>query len=180
MRALEGHESHSPVGDTRVAALERHRLTRPQPLHDLQRFLELRHAIRARQPDRLQLLLAIADGHAHVEATVRDVVEGGHVLGDVDGLHERQEQDRGLETHAAGLRGQARQHGERLRPHRGMREQMMAHRHPPIAHARGGGGDLDRLVDDLRRRAIGRAPERREVKPDLHACTISGLLSRAS
>src|SRR5215467_5725821 len=50
--------------------------------------------------------------------------------------------------------------------------------HPPVAHARGGGHDVNRLVDDLRRVAVGGTPERREVESDLHAPSSQGLVSR--
>src|SRR5215467_3657328 len=49
-----------------------------------------------------------------------------------------------------------------------MRDPVLPDGHPPVAHARGGRHDLDRLVDDLRRVAVGGAPERGEMESDLH------------
>src|SRR5688572_21306287 len=49
-----------------------------------------------------------------------------------------------------------------------MRHPVLPHRHPRKAHARGGRHHRDRLVDDARGAAIGRAPEGREVESNGH------------
>src|SRR6059036_2036229 len=69
-------------------------------------------------------------------------------------------------SHPPRFRRHPGQHGKRLRPHGRMRQQMLADRNPGVTHSRRGRDDLDRLVDDLRWRAVGRAPERREMEAD--------------
>src|SRR5439155_19269286 len=107
-----------------------------------------------------------ADGDAEVESPVADVVERRAVLGRLDRIHDRQQEDRGLESHPPRFRRHPGQHRKRLGPHGRMRQQMLADRHPGVTHSRRGRDDLDRLVDDLRWRAVGRAPERREMEAD--------------
>src|SRR5205823_2134250 len=143
-------------------------ISAPQPLHELERLLELGHAVLAAEPGRGQLLLAIADRHADVEAAVRDVIERGHVLGDVDRVQQRQQEHGGLEAHRAGLGREPREHRDRLRPDGRVRDPVMTDRHPGEAQPGRRAHDLHGLVDDGRGRAIGRAPERREVEADLH------------
>src|SRR5262249_43471353 len=122
-----------------------------------------------------ELLLPVADRDTDVQSPVTDVIERGDVLGRLDGIHDRQEEHRGLEAHPAGLRSHPGQHGKRLWPHGGVRQQVLADRDPRVPHARRSGDDLNRLVDDLRRMAIGRAPERREMKADAEWLGHGGL-----
>ena len=87
VRALAGREAQPPA---RHADIGRPRSVTSSPLQRRfmmrERFLELGHAVLAPEPGRLQLALAIADRDADVEPSVGDVVEGGHVLGDVHGV----------------------------------------------------------------------------------------------
>ena len=68
----------------------------------------------------------------------------------------------------AGFRRQAGQDRHRVGPDGGMREEVVADRDPRVPHPGGRRDDLDRLVEDPGGRPVGRAPERREVKADLH------------
>ena len=79
---------------------------------------------------------------------------------------QRQQQHRGLEPHRAGLGREPAEHRDRMGPDGRMRERVVTDRDPREAHARRGVDDLDRLVDDGGRRAVGRAPERREMEAD--------------
>ena len=168
MGRLIGGEAHAAIGDRRVGAVEGHRLAGPEALHELERLLELLDAVLAREPDGLELRLAVADGHADVEPPVADVVEGGDILGDLHGIQHGQEQHRGLEPHRSGLGGQAGEDREGLRPHRRVRDEVLADGHPRKAHAGRGAHHGDGLVDDARGAAVRGTPERRQVKADLH------------
>jgi hypothetical protein len=99
---------------------------------------------------------------------VRDVIERRYGFGDVDGVEQRQQEHRRLQSHLCGLRRQPRQYRNRLRPDRRMRDPVMADGDPRETHPRRRADDVDSLIDDRGRRPIGWAPERGEMKPDLH------------
>jgi hypothetical protein len=169
---LVGREAQSPPGDRGVSPLERDLLARPETLHDRERLLELGHAVLPAEPDQLELLLAVADGHAHVETAVAEVVECNYVLGDLDRVEHRQQENRGLQAHPAGLGREPGEHRERLGPYRRVRDEMLADGNPREAHAGGGGHHLHGLVEDAGGPAVGGTPEWREVEPDLHRAGV--------
>jgi hypothetical protein len=86
MRTLAGRQAETRRGQLRVGALERDLVAAPEPLHHGQRLFELGNPILASETHRLELALPIADRHADVEPTVRDVIQRGHALGHVHGV----------------------------------------------------------------------------------------------
>ena len=56
------------------------------------------------------LLRPVAQPDTEDEAPLRDVVEGGRLLGDLHRVQQRQQQDRGGQLHVSRLGGQPRQH----------------------------------------------------------------------
>src|SRR5439155_1734374 len=83
VRPLERRQPETRRAQRRVGALEVDLVTPPEPLHHIERLLELGHAVLAAEARRFELALAIADRDADVQAAVRDVIQGDHALGDV-------------------------------------------------------------------------------------------------
>ena len=86
MRRLVGREAHARRAHASVGAAGGDGLTRPEALHQAERLLQLGHPVLPTEADRLELLLAVADGHADVEPAVADMIEGCDVLGDLHGV----------------------------------------------------------------------------------------------
>jgi hypothetical protein len=64
-------------------------------LDDRQALHQAPHPFLGRHPERLVLLVAIAQPHAEDEAPFGDDVERGHLLGHVDRIEQRQQDHRG-------------------------------------------------------------------------------------
>jgi hypothetical protein len=100
-----------------------HRLARPYPLEHLQPFHQPPHAILRLESQREVLGIAISQPQPDDQAAVSDDVQGGELLlGQLDGMVERQEDDAGPERHALGLGGHAGQSGDGLEIGEGIRE----------------------------------------------------------
>ena len=148
--------------------MEGHGFARPEALHELRATPPaLVRGPTRREPDDLELRLAVADGHADVEPPMADVVEGGDILGDLHGIQHGQEQHRGLEPHRPVSGARRARIGKGCGHTVGCETKcwpMDTHEKPmrdAAATTRG-------LVDDARGAAVGGAPERRQVKADPH------------
>src|SRR5262249_54398750 len=114
--------------------------------------------------------VAVSETDAEDEPTARDHVERGHLLGDVERLVERQEQDASADRHAVGLRGGPPEHRKRLGVGERRREGVVA----GGGEVRARGARQPYLLDvipealDLR---VARPMLDREAEPELdHGC----------
>ena len=85
-----------------------HRLALEQAPHDVELLLEHRQPL-LRQPERVVLLLPVAEPEPEHEAAVGDGVERGRVLRDLDRIEQREQEDAGAHAHLPRLGRDPRQ-----------------------------------------------------------------------
>src|SRR5688572_15720522 len=101
MRPLERTGADLHLGDAEEASLEAHLVLGPQPLDRLERLLEAGAALLPLDAEGLELDVPVADAEAEDHAAAADDVEGRDLLGHVDGIEERQQEDPGEQPHVA-------------------------------------------------------------------------------
>ena len=98
-------------GEVKLAAL-----VAPEGATDLERVVEQSAPGLEVQPGRLVLLALPSDAHAEVDATVRQDVEGRHLLGEHDRATQGGQEDVGAEPDPGGPCRHGREDRERLEP----------------------------------------------------------------
>ena len=104
-----------------------HRLALEQAPDDVELLLEHGQPL-LRQAERVVLLLPVAEPEAEHEAAVGDGVERGRVLGDLDRVEQREQEDPGAHAHLPRLRRDPREQGHELEHLVRLGEEVLARR----------------------------------------------------
>ena len=103
MRLLERARGDVDAAHALEAALEAEVSLPERAEQDGERLLQTRAALAVRNAEGLEVALAPADADAEQRAAAREQVERGQLLGNVDGVVERQQQRLRREADALGL-----------------------------------------------------------------------------
>ena len=103
-----------------------HGLARPEPIDDLEPLLEPADPLLRILPHGQVLDVAVAEPDSEDEASAADDIECRDLLGDVDGMVQREEQDPGAERHRARLGRDPSKDGNRLEIREGRRQVVLA------------------------------------------------------
>jgi hypothetical protein len=117
---LDRPRRHRRVLEAVELALVAERLALPRLLEDRECFLEARLALAVWDVEHVVGARRAAPADAEVEASTAEVIDGRHLLGDAQGIRQRQHADRGADAdamrargHEAGERDWRRLHGAR-------------------------------------------------------------------
>ena len=141
--------------------LRGHRLALEQPAHDVELLLEHAQALLG-QPERVVLLLPVAEPQAEHEAPVGDGIERGRVLGDLDRIEQREQEDAGAHAHLPRLGGDAREQRHELQHLERLREEVLPGRDVGEAELARQPHLLAAVARDLARGHRGRVLRRQE------------------
>ena len=171
---LHRAQHHARAGEVEEAPVMRHLIPRPQPLDDLQALHQAPHPLLGRDPERLVLLLAIAQPHAEDEAPLGDDVERGHLLGHVHRIEQRQQDHGGAHPHGPRLGGEPGERGQALHLLERRREEVLAHHDEVEAGVAGGPDLLDVLPETIDHRHARRVLLRHD-QSEVHALSSTTM-----
>ncbi len=170
VRLLERTDGGSDAWHRVEPAVKLHVVLRPQPFDHLERFQEAGDALRHRDAERCALLGSIAKAHPEDHPSVGDRVERRHLLGDVHGIVQRQQEDGDADPHVAGVGRQPRHQWHRARLLEWRGQMMLADDEqvePQLAHQV---HLFDHLVDAPSHRLANHVLVR-EIEAELHTLT---------
>ena len=114
MRLLIRSGGGPSVGHIEETPVMCHLVLGPQANHKLQSFGVAGRPVFKTGPESLELLRSVSQPQAEDESSLGDVVDGCDLLGDVHGIQKWKQQDGCRQFHVPWLRGQPRQHRQRL------------------------------------------------------------------
>src|SRR6266545_2196742 len=113
-RALERAHRDARAAQAEVAALVGDGLAAPQPLDDLEALDQTTDALLRVVPHCQVLDAAVPEADTEDQVAVRNHVERRELLGDLDRVVQREQENAGAECHAPGVGGEAREGRDRL------------------------------------------------------------------
>src|SRR5262245_42127773 len=146
-RVLEWPHRDPHAAQAEVAALVGDGLAMPEPFDELQALDQTADALLRVVAERRVFHVAVAEASAEDQAPVRDHIERGELLGDIDGVVQGKQDDAGAKLHAAGLGGDAGQSRDRLEVGERVGEIMLARPHRAEPHGAGEPDLLDVLAE---------------------------------
>src|SRR5271154_4828697 len=105
MRFAYRPRQHAHVAQLEILSLETESLPGPRPLENLDRLQRTAESLRARHAEALELLGAVAEPNPEPQPAARDYVDEGCVLGQLQRMPERREQDVGAHADSRRARG---------------------------------------------------------------------------
>ena len=105
MRLAYRPRQHAHVAELKVLSLETESLSGPRLLENLDRLQRTAESLRARHAEALELLGAVAEPNPEPKPAARDYVDEGCVLGQLQRMPKRREQDVGADADSRRARG---------------------------------------------------------------------------
>ena len=105
MRLAYRPRQHAHVAELEVLSLETESLSGPRLLENLDRLQRTAESLRARHAEALELLGAVAEPNPEPKPAARDYVDEGCVLGQLQRMPKRREQDVGADADSRRARG---------------------------------------------------------------------------
>ncbi len=113
----------------------------------------------------MELVVAVAGAHPQNDPSVRELVQGGHLLRDVDGMDQGADEDPGAQIHVSRSRNETGQQGQGLGDHQVA--QVVMHCEHRVESQFGGGDQFHDLLQAGGQR-LGALVLEAEKEPEFH------------
>src|ERR1700689_502905 len=161
MRPTDWPRQHAHVSEFEILAVKTESLSSPRQLENLDSLKRAAESLRARHAEALEFLGTVAQTNPKSQAAARDYIDEGRVLGQLQRMEKRRQQDVGADGDAGGARRDRSRRGHQRRQIPVVSEMMLCEPDGIEADLLGGLNLRERLAIEIGKRPprSGRIPE---------------------